>query len=236
MPAGDFVPPRPFTGGDQKRRENRGEENSDAGTEQSHLDGVANKENAAKRERKPADPDDPLCAEPFLQGRARWRRRGCSRCRCGRLRSSAAATGSTMRAAAQWLVSGSQAQALRPTRLATGSRRLQLNDTKLQPPDAIAGVQRHHQCDDGDNRNRQDQKYKSDHRIARPPGWMSHGNATLPGESRIAAVRILWAARLEQIEPERVAFGGGIAEADGVDCADHAAVALEQAVRDRDDA
>ena len=72
--------------------------------------------------------------------------------------------------------------------------------------------------------------------IARPPGWMSHDNATLPGESRVASLRILWAARSEQIEPERVAFGSGIAEADGVDSADHAAVALEQAVCDRDDA
>src|SRR4029079_10036858 len=41
---------------------------------------------------------------------------------------------------------------------------------------------------------------------------------------------------LEQIEPERMAFGGCIAEADGVDCADHAAVALEEAIADRDDA
>ena len=42
--------------------------------------------------------------------------------------------------------------------------------------------------------------------------------------------------RSPDIEPERMAFGRRIARADGFDRAHHAAVALEQAVGDRDDA
>ena len=91
----DLVPPRPLAGRDQERRENRGEKYPDAGTEQSHLDGVANEENAAERERKAADPDDPLRAEPFLQ---RCRRAASDTAGAGAAGSgiSGAATGSTM--------------------------------------------------------------------------------------------------------------------------------------------
>ena len=233
----DLVPPRPLAGRDQERRENRGEKYPDAGTEQSHLDGVANEENAAERERKAADPDDPLRAEPFLQRR----RRGCGhgRCRRGRLGSFGSGHGfdnDRRRLGGLYRGRGSRLCSLSNT-WRTGVRRLQRRDATLKSPHPIAGIQRHHQSDDGDDRYRQDQKYQkqnSDHfRHRSPPGWMSRGNATLPGRSRIAAVR---PCGLEQIEPERVAFGRCIAEADSVDCTDHAAVAFEHAVRDRDDA
>jgi len=119
----------------------------------------------------------------------------------------------------------------------TTARRFQRRDTTLKSPHPIAGIQCHHQSDDGDDRYRQDQKYQkqnSDHfRHRSPPTWMSRCNATLPGGSRIAAVGPYG---LEQIEPERVAFDRCIAEADSVDCADHAAIAIKQAVGDRDDA
>src|SRR4029079_9027802 len=52
----DLLPPRPFAGRDQERRENRGEKYPDAGAEQAHLDRVANEKNAAERQRKSADP------------------------------------------------------------------------------------------------------------------------------------------------------------------------------------
>ena len=54
----DLVPPRPLAGRDQERRENRGEKYPDAGTEQAHLDGVANEKNATERERKHAGQKD----------------------------------------------------------------------------------------------------------------------------------------------------------------------------------
>ena len=230
----DFVPPRPLAGRDQECRENRGEEYSNAGTEQSHLDGVANEKNPTERERKAADPDDPLRAEPFLQ---RCRRR-CGHGRCGRGRLGNFGSGhgfdnDRRRLGGLYRGRGSRLCSLSNT-WRTGVRCLQHRDAMLKSPHPIAGIQRHHQSDDGDDRYCQDQKPNyDDFRHRSSPGWISRGNATLPGRSRIAAVR---PGGLKQIELERVAFGCCIAEADSVDCTDHAAVAFEHAVRNRDDA
>lgn len=71
-----FFPPHPFTGGNQCHREQRAEENAQAGTDQSRFDRIAHEEDAAEGECKSADPHDPARAELFFEtGPARWLRR-----------------------------------------------------------------------------------------------------------------------------------------------------------------
>ena len=73
--ARQFAEPRPAP------RQDGAEEHAQPRPEQALLDRIAHEENAAERERKPADPDHPLGAEAFLQigqtraGFRRWRRR-----------------------------------------------------------------------------------------------------------------------------------------------------------------
>ena len=159
---GKLVSSCPFAGRDQECRENRSEKYPDPGAEQAHLDGVANKKNAAERERKAPDPHDPLRAEPLLQRCWRRRRHGYGWCGRGRLGSFGSGRlfdddrrrlGGLDRSRGSRLRGWSNAWR-------TGARRFQRCDTALKSPHAVAGTQSHYKSDDGDDRYRQDQKYQ----------------------------------------------------------------------------
>jgi hypothetical protein len=80
----DLAPPRPFAGCDQRRREQTAEEDAHGRADQAGLDRILDEENPAEREREPADPDHPACAEALLEAFRRSGRlgRGRGRLRC----------------------------------------------------------------------------------------------------------------------------------------------------------
>ncbi len=65
----------PFADAEQRQRKQAAEEGTHAWSEQAGLDGVADQEKAAERERQPADPDHPACADGFLEARLGRRKR-----------------------------------------------------------------------------------------------------------------------------------------------------------------
>ena len=65
------VAARPFTGPDEGSGKQPAEENAHAWANQSRLDRELHQENAAEREREPADPHDPACTEALLEALAR---------------------------------------------------------------------------------------------------------------------------------------------------------------------
>ena len=69
----------PFAGGQQRQREQAAEQRAHAGAEQPGLDRIAHHEEAAERQRQPADPDHPAGADGFLEPAIglRQRRRRC---------------------------------------------------------------------------------------------------------------------------------------------------------------
>ncbi|MGB8638710.1 MAG: hypothetical protein WCD30_11315, partial [Pseudolabrys sp.] len=97
-------------------------------------------------------------AEPFLQ--RCWRRRRHSRCGRGRLGNFGSGHGfdnDRRRLSGLYRGRGSRLCSLSNT-WRTGVRCLQHRNAMLKSPHPIAGIQRHHQSDDGDDRYCQDQK------------------------------------------------------------------------------
>ena len=79
--AGDLLhAARPFAGTDQRGRQQGCEEYLDARADQILLDRIAHQEEAAEREREPADPHHPACPEPLLESDRRLGRAGRGRC------------------------------------------------------------------------------------------------------------------------------------------------------------
>ena len=80
--AADLLAPQPFAGRDQRGGKQAAEEDAHAGPDQAGLDRKLHQEDAAEREREPADPHDPARAEALLEafrgrcGFARRRRGG----------------------------------------------------------------------------------------------------------------------------------------------------------------
>src|SRR5450759_2946815 len=70
---------------------------------------------------------------------------------------------------------------------------------------------------------------------ARPRRPEKSGRAVNQGYRPSLSPCTLWLSRSRNIEPERVAFHGGVAGADGLDRAHHATLPLEQPVGNRDD-
>ena len=89
-----LLPARPFAADDESGREQRAEEQPQAGADQAGLDGVFDEEDAAERERHAADPDRPAGAELFLEADDAFGLAGVGRLRGrrdGRFRAAAAA-------------------------------------------------------------------------------------------------------------------------------------------------
>ena len=80
----DLAPARELAQADQNGREDRAENDAQSRTEQSRLDGVADQEDAAERQRDAADPHHPLRAEALfeiaeIRPARYWRRCICRR-------------------------------------------------------------------------------------------------------------------------------------------------------------
>ena len=84
----EFAPPRPFAGRDQEGGEQAAEDHPHLRADQPGLDRILHQEDAAEREREPADPDHPARAEALLEafrrlgrfdGRSRRRAEGLGR-------------------------------------------------------------------------------------------------------------------------------------------------------------
>ncbi len=165
--------------------EQRGEKDPHARPEQALLDRVAHQENAAERQRQAADPHHPLGAESFFQ-RGRWRRGG-RRSGVGRRWPRAApgrSRSARSRAVASMAAAGSRRGGwLRGRR---GDRRgrpacFQRLDAHLQLARAVAGIERHHQSDDGNDRECQNQQHaRPEFQTSRAPGLRGHGNGNRP--------------------------------------------------------
>ena len=63
----DLAPPGPFACADQNKRDDGAEQDAGAGSEPALLDRLTHQEEAAKRERDAAGPDDPLRAEALFE-------------------------------------------------------------------------------------------------------------------------------------------------------------------------
>ena len=208
MPSSFSRAPRPFAGGDQRRREQRAESDADAGAEQALLDREAHQEDAAERERKPADPDRPLGAEPLLQAHLRPRR-----CRAWRRRNRRGGgdrrRGLRLRRAGRRLWTGLGEGGRRALRFGDrrdrrrqrsrrlrrpdargrrGERALQVSEPHLDAAHLIAERDGLDQCDDGDDRDRDQQQPEQIRGIPSNPTRQSR-HAIEAGQPAKASIR-----------------------------------------------
>ncbi len=66
---GVFLAAQPFAGEKQRQRERAAEHDAHAGSDQARLDRIAHHEEAAERQREPADPDHPAGADALFEAR-----------------------------------------------------------------------------------------------------------------------------------------------------------------------
>ena len=153
-PGGEFVASCPFAGDDQQRGKQRAKKYPHARAEQALLNRIAHEEDAAERQRQTADPHHPLGAKLFFQRRRWWR----GRRRSNRRNGSCWFNGGRFRRGrfddGGWLDDGSG----HGGRFGRGRQwrdclaRLKRGETPLQLPHLVACADRHHQCDDGNDR------------------------------------------------------------------------------------
>ena len=167
--------PRPFAGGDQRKRQQGAEKNPHARADQALLDRIAHQKDAAERERHAADPDHPAGAEFFFEAdflRGRWHRRGRrKRHRRGRTRWWLRWRRGLSRCDSNWS-RRRRRPGPRRCRRRSGPHAFQCFHSRVELPQQIAIGDASDQGDNADDRRSQQQQHDQSeqvHRSPRPP-------------------------------------------------------------------